>query len=74
MANEMCLRASARSLPFVVANENLQITWTPAPGYVLQQSASLSNPDWQTVTGSANTNRITVPTTNTSGFFQLFKP
>ncbi|HWN93716.1 MAG TPA: hypothetical protein VNT99_01675, partial [Methylomirabilota bacterium] len=55
-------------------NGNVQLTWTPAPGLMLQRTTSLIPPDWQTVSGSTNTNRIVVPATGASGFFQLAKP
>lgn len=53
---------------------NVQLEWTSAPGFVLQQTPILTNPDWQIVAGSQNTNRITIPVTNASGFFKLVKP
>jgi hypothetical protein len=55
-------------------NGNLQLTWTAVPGLVLQRTPRLNPPDWQTVSGSINTNWIAVPTAEASEFFRLVKP
>lgn len=56
------------------ADGSIQLEWMSPSGFVLQQSPSLTAPNWQSVPGSMNTNRITLSITNTSKFFQLVKP
>ncbi len=53
---------------------SIQLEWTTAPGVAVYQAPSLSAADWEIVAGSQNTNRITIPVTNASGFFRLVKP
>ena len=53
---------------------NAAISWTPAtPGFVLQQSTSLSPADW-TNSPSGATNPILVPATLPTKFYRLVKP
>lgn len=50
------------------------ISWTPnTPGFVLQESPSLSAADW-TNTPSGPTNPTTIPATAPTRFYRLFKP
>ena len=50
------------------------ISWTPAtPGFVLQESWSLSPANW-TNSPSGATNPIVVPAAVTTKFYRLFKP
>jgi hypothetical protein len=51
-----------------------QISWAPAtPGFVLQESASLSPVNW-TNSPSGNTNPIVVPALLPTKFYRVFKP
>ena len=53
---------------------NATISWTPnTPGFVLQETWSLSPTNW-TNSISGSTNPIIVPTTVPSKFYRLFKP
>ena len=67
--------AGAPRLTIVPASPgNATISWSPAtPGYVLQESWSLSAPNWTNSTSGA-TNPITVPATLPSKFYRLLKP
>lgn len=68
------------------AEPNLQITRAPgdagvvvswaagAKGMKLQRTSTLATPDWQVVTGSEQTNQMTLPTTGPGGFFRLVEP
>lgn len=50
------------------------ISWTPAtPGYVLQETWSLSPANW-TNSPSGSTNGVVVPATLPTKFYRLFKP
>ena len=52
----------------------VSISWTPnTPGFVLQESLSLSSVNW-TNSPSGSTNPITVPATLPLNFYRLFKP
>ena len=51
-----------------------KISWTPnTPGYVLQETLSLSPASWGN-SPSGSTNPITVPSTLPTKFYRLFKP
>lgn len=53
---------------------NVTISWTPnTPGFVLQETWSLSPANW-TNSPSGATNPITVPATLPTKFYRLFKP
>jgi hypothetical protein len=53
---------------------NATISWKPnTPGFVLQESWSLSPANW-TNSASGATNPITVPATAPTKFYRLFKP
>jgi hypothetical protein len=41
---------------------------------VLKQSSSLTNPDWQTVTGSDTTNRVELTIETGNAYFRLEEP
>ena len=50
------------------------ISWTPNPlGFVLQETLSLSPPNWVNSPSGA-TNPVTVPATLPTKFYRLFKP
>ena len=50
------------------------ISWSPAtPGFVLQESTSLENPNWINSPSGA-TNPVNVPATGNHKFFRLRKP
>ena len=50
------------------------ISWTPAtPGFVLQETPSLSPTNWMN-SASGMTNPIIVPATTPAKFYRLFKP
>ena len=51
----------------------MTISWPDAPGFVLQERASLSPANW-TNSASGATNPTRVPTTGSSKFYRLFKP
>lgn len=53
---------------------NATVSWTPnTPGFVLQESLTLTPPAW-TNSPSGATNPIVVPTTLPTKFYRLFKP
>lgn len=50
------------------------LSWTPAtPGFVLQETVSLSPPNWTNAPSGA-THPVTVPATFPTKFFRLFNP
>lgn len=63
-----------RFTSIIFTNGDVRLEWTPGTGFVLQQTPSLTIPNWQTVGGSQDTNRIAIPATNSSAFFRLAKP
>lgn len=52
----------------------LTLVWDYAPGFVLQNTASLADPHWSDVPGSANGSGIELPMTGGMEFFQLVRP
>lgn len=53
---------------------NARISWSPnTPGFVLQETPSLSVTNWVN-SGSGATNPIVVPATQPTKFYRLFKP
>lgn len=58
-----------------LSSGRVEVAWANgAKGMRLQQTSSLTNPDWQPVTGSEATNRITFPVTGNSAFFRMVEP
>jgi hypothetical protein len=54
---------------------HIVLTWANgATGMVLKQSSSLTNPDWQTVTGSDTTNRVELTIETGNAYFRLEEP
>ena len=52
----------------------ITISWVPnMPGWILQESPSLSSPTW-TNSASGSTNPATVPAAGGQKFFRLYKP
>jgi len=52
----------------------LVLTWDFSPGFMLQRTASLSNPQWSEVPGSQGQTAVQLPLTNSNEFFRLAKP
>ena len=51
------------------------LTWASgAAGLLLKRTTSLTNPNWQTVSGSDTTNRVTIPIGPGNEFFRLQEP
>jgi hypothetical protein len=67
--------ADAPTLVIARAGPGLaMISWTPStPGFVLQETFSLSPTNWVTSSSGA-TNPITVPSSLLTKFYRLFKP
>ena len=58
-----------------VQNGNVVVSWANgATGMRLQRTASLTNPDWQIVSGSDTTNQVTLPIGRGNAFFRLVEP
>jgi len=54
---------------------NVVVSWASgAVGMRLQRTSTLVSPNWQFVSGSEATNRMTLPITNTISFFRLTEP
>src|SRR6185295_12524707 len=54
---------------------NVTLSWDAgAIGSLLQQTASLSTPNWQVVAGSGTTNQVILPGGSTNAFFRLLAP
>jgi len=54
---------------------NVVLSWNAgAVGSLLQRTFSLTNPDWQVVSGSGTTNQVTWPVGTTNAFFRLLEP
>jgi hypothetical protein len=68
--------ASAPVLGITTAGTSAYVTWPfLSPGYALQQSSSLSNPNWITVTNSpAVVNQVITAATNANNFYRLALP
>jgi hypothetical protein len=49
------------------------ISWTPNPDFILQETSSLSQPNW-TNSPSGETNSVTLIITENLKFYRLFKP
>lgn len=54
--------------------DSLVLTWDFSPGFMLQRTASLSNPQWSEVPGSQGQTAVQLPLTNSNEFFRLAKP
>ena len=66
-------------LTAALSGENIVVSWPAGVGgYVLQESSSLTNPSWTTVTNSVNGDgsnlQVTVPVAGGNQFFQLVLP
>lgn len=58
-----------------VQDGHIVLTWADgATGLLLKRTTSLTNPDWQTVSGSDTTNRVTLPIDTGNAFFRLEEP
>jgi len=66
-------QAVSATLFFSVVGNSLQITWLGETGVQLEQSPSLTNPNWTAVNGSLNASSATVPITGASAFFRLHR-
>jgi len=56
-------------------NGSVVVSWLSAStGMKLWKTASLTNPNWQFVNGSATTNQMTLPVGTTNAFFRLAEP
>lgn len=63
---------AAPSISSITRNgNNVVLSWPGAPGLRLQQTASLSAPNWQDVPGTEGASNATVATTGAAGFFRL---
>jgi hypothetical protein len=54
--------------------DSLILTWDYAPGFVLQRTASLANPQWSDVPGSEGQTGLQLPVTSGNEFFRLARP
>lgn len=51
------------------------VSWaSDATGLILERTTSLTNPDWQAVTGSETTNRVVWPISASEAYFRLVEP
>jgi hypothetical protein len=55
-------------------NGRLNLSWSPENGVLLQRATSLTNPDWQQLLGSDQTNNATLPVWSGNEFFRLVEP
>ncbi|MCL4789047.1 MAG: hypothetical protein KJ070_20010 [Verrucomicrobia bacterium] len=56
-------------------DDRVVLSWAGgAEGMVLKQSSSLTNPNWQPVSGSDTTNRVFLPIGSGNAFFRLEEP
>ena len=53
--------------------DKLSLSWNGGTSVLLQQTSSLSNPDWKEVPGSLGTNRIELPYHSDAEFFRLIQ-
>jgi sugar lactone lactonase YvrE len=73
-APENNFATSVPTLQIAITNALATISWTPpSPGWILQETVSLSPPDW---TNSVNTgtNLLTIPITGSTKFYRLKAP
>lgn len=72
----LMLDAAVPTLQAIPDGNNVVLSWAAVPGVVLKQTASLTQPNWQTVGGTPIfTNglyQLTIPMTNATAFFRLF--
>jgi len=65
-------------LPFIksIAKDgpNIKLAWEGFGPARLQRATRLTNPDWQDLIGSENTNTVTLPTWGGPEFFRLVRP
>jgi len=54
--------------------ESLILTWDYAPGFMLQHTTSLANPQWSEVPGSQGQTSLQLPMASGNEFFRLAKP
>lgn len=54
--------------------ENIVLSWQGTPGVVLQMAASLINPVWAEVPGTAGASTATEPMTGAAAFYRLSRP
>lgn len=57
-----------------INTESLFLIWDFAPGFVLQRTASLTNPQWSDVPDSEGQTGLQLQITNGIGFFRLARP
>jgi hypothetical protein len=51
--------------------DSLILTWDFAPGFALQQTSSIQNPNWSDVPGSADLTRLELPAADGAHFYRL---
>jgi hypothetical protein len=56
------------------ANGDVILTWNGSAGVRVQKTPSLVTPAWQEVAGTAGASTVTVPASDDSGFFRLYRP
>jgi hypothetical protein len=56
---------------FTVSDGILNLNWSGGPNLKLQRTAALNPPVWVDVPGTLGASSISLPTTNSTGFFKL---
>lgn len=69
---EITDRPAITSLSF--RGESLALTWDFAPGFVLQRTASLADPQWSNVPSSEGQTSLQLSITGSKEFFRLARP
>jgi len=67
------LSAALRLTILPPTNGLVRFTWLASPGARLQQSLSLSSPNWQDIPNTEGSNSAAFPPSATSSFFRLLK-
>jgi len=60
--------------PPVLSGNTLTLSWNGGPGIKLQETTSLTTPNWADVPGSEGVSQITLPNTDAVAFFRLIQP
>lgn len=59
--------------PPSIETDGVRLSWLGAPGIVLQQSTTMSNPIWTDIPGTEGTNKILIPFNQANQYYQLIK-
>jgi hypothetical protein len=71
---ELSLPSPLKLNPPVLSANGLTLSWTGGAGIKLQQTTSLTIPNWQDVAGSDGVSSLELPRDAAAAFFRLIQP